>query len=199
MNQTYYFFIGAHNSGATELIDAFELMGFFVYKGISELNLMNMKQICYHLNIDNPEKCLYQVFQGSPFNHLTYYKGYVEKYPNSKFILTVRDSEDWYLAFFESAKSLKSVKHLSHIYNCDVLDPKNKEAIINKYEMRNKEIIEFFSDKKEKLLIIDLDENKKHWNKLLDFCFKGLKSLDFPTNKPVRKKLTLKFKPRSSD
>ncbi len=94
------FNIGFNKSGTTSLTRAMNILGFRSthnkFEGekmwlIIESNILNNRKIMHGLNFD-----FYSDFKGQK-----YYKALDEQHPKSKFILTVRDMDEW-LASCES-------------------------------------------------------------------------------------------------
>ena len=127
-------------------------------------------------------------FQDIPFSYDNTYKHLDLAFPNSKFILSVRNSpEEWYnsLVRFHSklfgngniptSKNLKNASYrwkgwiyetMSNLYHTPENDPYNKEILINHYINYNKEVINYFKDRPDDLLVINLKDE----NSYLDFC-----------------------------
>ena len=113
-----------------------------------------------------------------------------KEFPDAKFILSVRDSSEiWYNSlvkfhdkgFFHGKKVtsdlMKDISYVKkgwlykifkYIYKTPDSDLYNKEKLISYYENYNKNVINYFKDKPDKLLIINLS-NKEDFNKLI--CF----------------------------
>ncbi|WP_420578295.1 sulfotransferase [Ekhidna sp.] len=120
------------------------------------------------------------VFQDVPFSLPNTYQVLYEAYPSSKFILTVRDSpEEWYTSLtsyhskvFNNGKlpdkqALQNANYVykgwmwkmfSHIYKTPDHDLYNEKVLKNHYSDHNNEIIDFFSDKPGKLLVVNLKD-----------------------------------------
>jgi len=97
------------------------------------------------------------IIRDSPFNHGDTYKTLDTTYPHGKFILTIRPAESWYdsvLRWQEAHPEVRNVYNLLYDW-----DKASKEEVICKYLKRNEEIIEYFKDKPEKLLVINLWES----------------------------------------
>ena len=108
------------------------------------------------------------------------YKRLDVEFPDSIFILTVRNSDDFYQSIKRWIKKRGAPTRLLYesIYGCDICE-KNKIKIINQYEERNKNIIEYFAGKKNKLLVIDVSEGEA-WMKLCHFLGKEVINGKFP-------------------
>jgi Sulfotransferase domain len=100
--------------------------------------------------------------------------------PHSKFILSVRDEESWYLSVKNHIGPLiRSAEH-EWIYGRGKGLPKDdKENTINVYSKHNQEVIEYFKDRPDDLIIIDFTKGDK-WGKLCHFLNKEIPNDPFP-------------------
>ena len=107
-------------------------------------------------NIINKNITLFDVFHDIPysFNYEYIYK----LYPDSKFILLLRDEESWFKSLFnyQSISGATNENILYKLYGYKNITYDNYNDIISKYNKYNEDIINFFSDKKDSLLIINL-------------------------------------------
>jgi hypothetical protein len=132
----------------------------------------------------------YEAFQDNPFSVTGIHEMLYYYYPNSKFVLTIRDNaEEWYNSLvrfhtnlFSSDKRFPPSKNdlmnstyinkswiyrvMKYKFNAPDNDMYNKKILIDRYNIHNNKIINFFSDKKEQLLVINL----KHENSYEKFC-----------------------------
>lgn len=192
---TIYFCIGAHKTGTSSIRQAFNLLGFNCFMDSSKpYRYKNINQIIKIFNLNNNNK--YDFFKDSPFNHFNNYKILHQNIKDSKFILTIRDPEDWYQslkAFSIKDKNNNIKKHnirlklLKHIYKCNVTKNINKNKIIQLYQQRNQNIINYFKQYPTQLLIINLKQNtnKNKWLLLSNFTNINIKDVninitDFP-------------------
>ena len=104
----------------------------------------------------------YDAFHDRPWNHLDFYKTLDQQIKNSLFILTIRNSLNWVKSYqrFAQQISLKKCwfyKLISNkLYNNDdFLEDENN--MIQKYENRNQEIIQYFKQKNN-LLVLDIEQ-----------------------------------------
>ena len=138
----------------------------------------------------------YDAFQDMPFSQGVIYAIVDSMFPGSKFILTVRDSNEWFesLVRFHLGGILKKAGvesleefgeqtfkdkaiylHPNYLQNVvqrhavSVVDYEihydwslvyNKEHRIEIYERRNREIIEYFQDRQDQLLVLDVTREK---------------------------------------
>jgi len=147
----------------------------------------------------------YQVFQDIPFSLPQLYKTLYEKYPDAKFILTVRNNkDDWYYSLLNYHKSLFGdisqpekifyVKEgwihnlLTKVYNAPKSNPYDYTSLTQSYLNHNKEVRKFFSEKKEQFLELNLS-NPNSVNKLEKFLNVTFKHREIPhLNKTPLKK-----------
>jgi hypothetical protein len=117
----------------------------------------------------------YDAFQDNPWPLV--YPRMDARHPGSKFILTVRDPDKW----FESAAEHFGVQETpmrQFIYG--VGHPRdNKEIYIERFKRHNDEVLEYFSNRPNDLLVIDLSKDGA-WPKLCSFLGEAVPQLPFP-------------------
>lgn len=198
-NKQKIFCIGLNKTGTTSLIKTIESFDIIIGGEISAAKLADD----YLVNNFEPivKFCKSaQAFKDIPFSLPDTYKYIDAAYPDSKFILTVRDnSEQWYQSMVNyltkwfgkgsipTSEVLKNNKFIRKglvwdlfrtIYKTPEDDILNKELLIQNYEQHNQEVIEYFHEKKN-LLVINLAQQGSYQI----FCdFMGVKSplKDFP-------------------
>jgi hypothetical protein len=123
----------------------------------------------------------YESFEDWPW--LIYYKEIYNAYPDSKFILTNRNSLSWIKSYKnmlhnQGNASQKMNEIRKFLYGLDF--PLVKEIdLINRYERHNEEVERFFEDKKSQLLIVNWEEGDD-WKKLCEFLEKDIPNVPFP-------------------
>lgn len=173
------FCIGNNKTGTTSIKKAFEDLGYIV-----GLQREAEKLARYYIKGDFRPIIDYcrtaQVFQDFPFSCPETYKHLDKAFPGSKFILTVRDSpEQWYksLVNFHSRKygnghvptkqDLQNAYYVwkgrpwevfSYKYKTPDDDPYNKAMLISFYNNYNNEIIEYFADRPDDFIVINVGE-----------------------------------------
>lgn len=99
--------------------------------------------------------------------------------PNSKFILTIRDEVAWYKSVKKHVGDLRSAQH-EWIYGRGKGLPKDdKDNTIAVYQRHNQEVMAYFKDRQDDLLIIDFTKGEK-WEKLCQFLNKDIPEQPFP-------------------
>lgn len=108
-----------------------------------------------------------------------FYEELFQRYPNGKFILTVRDSQEW----------IKSCKN-HYKDNGDILFAKiygenrhfpvgNEKHWISTYEKHNQSVRDFFNDKSKSFLEVDWEKGDD-WDALCKFLNKPVPNRPFP-------------------
>lgn len=174
------FCIGSGKTGTTSLEQALINFG---YDLGPQARAEMLTSECYNRDFDRLIRfCkLHEAFQDAPFCWSDYYKVLDQAFPDSKFILTIRDSgEQWFNSLtnfhgknFSSSSSLPSVEDLKNskygylgmaydnyvcFYNYPQTPLYDKDAYIKIYEDRNNEIIEYFKDRPDQLLILNVSD-----------------------------------------
>ena len=115
----------------------------------------------------------YRTFYDAPWNAGSLYEDLAIKFPRARFVLTVRDSSQWWEEI-ERELSCASQKQRTSYERANGLGPLDREAWMQAYEQRNRNIVDFFSSRKEahRLLVLqDLDTAppKRTWEALCNF------------------------------
>lgn len=201
------FCIGCNKTGTSSLKKTFEDLGYTTGDQRRAEQLMkdylssNYQAIIHYCQSA-------EVFQDFPFSMPGTFKYLDMAYPNSKFILSLRDDpKQWYRsltkfhsAVFNNGKIMTKEDLLNSnyiykgwlweynrcLYDIPENDPYNKKALIRHYQKYNQEIIEYFKDRPNDLLIINLSQ----FGSFQKFCsFLGIENPpynDFPwLNKTV--------------
>lgn len=184
------FGIGLNKTGTTSLKVAMDELGFIVGHQRTGEKLMedwikrNFKPVVKYCKTA-------QFFQDAPFSKPYTYVVLDHEFPNSKFILTVRDSaEQWYnsLTKFHAKKwgkdgrlpTKEDLKQASYIekgwawkmnrisYNTPESDPYKKDVLIKFYEDYNTSVKEYFRHRSYDLLVINVAQDGAY-KELCDF------------------------------
>lgn len=196
------FCIGRHKTGTTSLAQEFEMLDFVVGdQRAGELLLKDwvmrdfkrIIQYCYTA----------QVFQDTPFALPYTYVVLDHYFPNSKFILSVRDdAEQWYnsLVSFHSElwgdgknfPTMQELKNATYIYkgwpyywykhvDFGVADDNlnDKDRLIASYEQHNRNVLQYFRFRKKDFLVVNLSR-KDDYSKFCEFLGVEQKRDSFP-------------------
>lgn len=174
------FCIGAHKTGTTSLEHCLELLGFSPHAGWNQTALNGL--VFSWLNEDYEHlrdfASGFQSFSDSPWNHTDFYKRLYDWFPDSKFILTVRDPKEWFQSYVKWAtppgraktqiSSLPYGPEFHRVAYNNIND--HFEGLEHRYtgifQKRNQDIVSFFDDSN--LLVMDLAKGDG-WEELCKF------------------------------
>ena len=178
--------LGFQKTGTSSLREALKILGFKV-KDTSQRALLPI--------LRGNDKRIKRILEGfNAFEDTPWYMIYEKLdnwYPNSKFILTIREEKDWFKSVDRHIGDLKNPMH-EWIYGKGKGLPKNnKKNTIEVYNNHNKKVMEYFKDRPKDLLIIDFSKNQG-WKEICDFLNKSIPNKKFPhANKTKETKKTL--------
>ena len=171
---TRIFGIGMHKTGTTSLNSAMKTLGF---DSAHWQNAHWAKRIWNEMQEFGYSHTLEKHYTLSDLPITLLYEKLDKAYPNSKFILTIRDECSW-------IKSVENhwnpeLNQYRHQWNKDPFTHKvhkllygqkgyNRELFLERYRRHNKEVLEYFKDRPNDLLVLKIDENTG-WNKLCKF------------------------------
>lgn len=185
--KTKVFCIGFHKTGTTSLTVALQTLGYIVTgpNGVSDPNIAkNVYSMADFLVMK------YDAFQDNPWPII--YQELDRKYPNSKFILTIRNSENWIQSLVRYFGSNETPMR-KWIYGVGCPEG-NEEIYIKRFEKHNKEVIDYFKQRPNDLLVMNLAQGDG-WEKLCSFLGKDIPDLPFPhANKASDRKIASKPK-----
>ena len=180
------FCIGSNKTGTTSLMDALIKLGYSV---CPEYLMFNHGSKYFQEHQNGKYDSLFELvnrfdsFEDRPWNHDDFYIELDKKFPDSKFILTIRDTDNWIESYRRWSKKINLsemwfYKMVSQV--CYGVDDflSNEEVMRIKYNERNQKIIDYFSDTN-KLLVLNFEENSE-WKSLCDFLGKPLPNYSFP-------------------
>lgn len=192
------FGIGASKTGTTTLSKCLNTLGYSC-SGWQPQAIFHWKNnnldIEYLLKIADKG----EGFTDFPWNYIDYYKIFDEKFPGSKFVLTIRNPESWFRSmakwytnergqvYFLWRINNKYKQHPQRelilqrfkliAYNMfntkDLALVQSKQIYINSYKQRNKEITDYFKDRPHDLLTINF-EKETGWKNICKFFKKPL-------------------------
>lgn len=166
------FCIGFHKTGTTSLEVALKKLGYRVTGsfGTKDPDIANkLHAMAYELV---PK---FDAFEDNPWPII--YRELDEHFPGSKFILTRRPTEAWIRSQVKDF-ALTETPMRRWIYGDDAGCPGGNEDIyVARYERHNREVLEYFKDRPDDLLLIDLP-NDDGWSRLCPFL--GVDTPDEP-------------------
>lgn len=194
------FCIGRNKTGTTSLAKALAEMGIAVgEQRYAELLIHDWARR------DFRRLALYcltaQAFQDVPFSWSDTFRAMDERFPRSKFILTVRDTpEQWYnslIHFFAvifgdgQTVTLDDLRRSTYVYpgwayeanrlssSTPELDPFNKDALIASYNAHNQAVMDYFANRPADLLVLNVSQPGAY-DRLCEFLGKPHMGKEFP-------------------
>jgi len=204
MESKKIFGVGFSKTGTTSLEKALELLGYKVCRGHwKNPHTFYLLALYIHRDYDEIFRLVnyWDAFADGPWGGTDLYQELYRRFPESKFILTIRDAEAWYESFeklitmfdlnletaFDSYHAngmYGSAYFFKHIFKIDQLAG-NREKIIAHYIDYNNRVIEFFSKKKADFTVFDMPKGDG-WEKLCGFLGVPVPKAPFPhANKSV--------------
>ena len=184
------FGIGFHKTGTTSLGMALRLLGYSVTgpNGTKDPNISkNVRAMAFRL-VEQ-----YDAFQDNPWPIL--YRELDERYPDSKFILTLRSSDSWIRSQVRHFGTQQTPMR-AWIYGQGC--PQGNEGLyVERFERHNAEVLSYFERRPDDLLVMDLSKGDG-WNQLGPFLGAEIPKTPFPhanksenreNNKRLRRKL----------
>lgn len=119
----------------------------------------------------------YDSFEDQPWGNGDFYKDLDHKFPGSKFILTVRNIDDW-ISSYQHHFSSEGDNRIPELWQIKDFDNK-KETLIKEFQLRNNNILEYFKNRPKDLLVLNICEGDGWW-KLCDFLEMAIPDITFP-------------------
>lgn len=172
------FCVGFQKTGTTSLSKALKILGYTVTgpNGTNDPEIeKNVRRKAFAL-VDK-----YDAFQDNPWPLL--FKELDEKFPGNLFVLTLRDEDAWIKSVVRHFGK-KDSPLFRWVYG--VGNPlENEEIYLNRYKQHNKDVIQYFRNRPEDLLIVDFSKNNG-WEELCRFLQCDIPNKPFPhANKAV--------------
>jgi hypothetical protein len=172
--KTKVFCIGFHKTGTTSLEMALKKLGYSVTGsfGTKDPGIANKVHEMAYAMVGK-----FDAFEDNPWPIL--YRALDERFPGSKFVLTRRSAESWINSQVKDFASTETPMR-RWIYGEKAGCPLgNEETYVARYERHNREVQEYFADRPDDLLIIDLP-NDDGWSRLCPFLDCDIPDEAFP-------------------
>lgn len=190
MNTPKVFAIGFQKTGTSSLGKALEILGYRVSGYSSFRDYASHPHLTYELLLNRAVELVeqYDAFQDTPWPVL--YQELDQKYPGSKFILVVRNTDDWIRSVVKDFSHYPNAIH-ELIYG--VPFPEGHESIwIERYEKHNNDVKNYFKNRPNDLLVMNLNNGETCWENLAPFVGKDIPKAPWPhTNKSMNKKIRM--------
>lgn len=170
--------IGWHKTGTSTMGDALIELGYNVLGARVDLaeELLN-GNVSEALEVAAP----FPALQDVPWNGL--YRELDRAFPDSKFILTVRNESNWLRS---ASRHFGGRKYDTPIFQWLYGKGRihgNEESFLKRYRAHNMEVRQYFSDRPDKLLVFNLEENPG-WGPLCAYLGAPEPSVPFPHSNP---------------
>lgn len=164
--------IGWHKTGTSSMGSALLKLGYKVLGAREDMAYPLLKG-----DVETPINTAaeFEALQDMPWAAL--YKELDLAYPNSKFILTLRDEESWLNSAQMHFKNIDIPLH-QWLYGNGVLEG-NEQLYLKKYRTHHSEVINYFKGREQDLLIMDFSKGDG-WKKLCHFLDKPIPKIKFP-------------------
>lgn len=176
MKRTKAFSIGFQKTGTSTLKSAFEILGYSVAErfridGESIDDAVIERAIHVAARVDGGKHSLWPLM----------YQDLDAAFPGSKFILTVRDTDEWWESILIRFGG-QSTEARAWVYGAG--DPEGNEDLYKRrYETHNAEVIDYFSDRPDDLLVFAVTAGAG-WDQMCPFLDEPIPAVPFPHVRP---------------
>lgn len=182
---TRVFGIGMHKTGTVSLHQALQLMGL---DSVHWPSAHWAKAVWAEMRQVGRSSTLERHYAATDFPLPLLYRELDQGYPGSKFILTIRDENAWLESvrrhwdpqynLFRSQWDRDPFTHRCHLeaYGRRQFDP---EVMLARYRRHNASVQNYFSDRPEDLLVLDLDRGEP-WARLSEFLRVAVPRVSYP-------------------
>lgn len=166
------FCIGFHKTGTTSLAVALKELGYRV-TGPNGVWDANIGRNVHKMAAAVAKK--YDAFRDNPWPML--YREMDRQFPDSKFVLTIRDPESWIRSQVRHFGSDETPMR-KWIYGVGC--PEGNEAVyVARMEQHNQEVLDYFGDRRDDFLVLDLARGDG-WEELCPFLGQAIPDMPFP-------------------
>ena len=168
------FCIGFHKTGTSSLELALKKLGYRVTGsfGTKDPDIADKVHEMAYAMVDK-----FDAFEDNPWPIL--YKELDQRFPGSKFVMTRRPAEAWIRSMVKDF-ALTETPMRRWIYGEGAGCPEgNEDTYVARYERHNKEVLEYFANRPDDLLVFDLPKGDG-WNKLCPFLGHDVPDDPFP-------------------
>jgi Sulfotransferase domain len=204
MDSKKIFGLGFSKTGTTSFEKALELLGYKVCRGHwKKPHTFYLHALWIHRDYDEIFRLVnyWDAFADGPWGGTDLYKELYRRFPDSKYVLTIRDAESWYESFeklitmfdlnletaldsYHANGMYGSAYFFKHVFQIDKLAG-NRDKIIAHYNEYNDRVIEFLSKGKADFMVFDMPKGDG-WEKLCKFLGVAIPDAPFPhANKSV--------------
>ena len=174
------FGIGFHKSGTSSLGHALEILGYRVCGVIQERNRKDLAERLHEFAWDYVDNQSHDAFQDNPWPIL--YREIDERYPGSKFVLTVRPTEKWVASQVRHfGTKMTTMRQLIYGAGC----PEGNEAVYaERFDHHNAEVRAYFEGRPQDMVEIELGAPDS-WELLCGLLDQPAPGVDWPHSNPA--------------
>ena len=165
--------IGFHKTGTSTLGDALIELGYEVVGARLDLT-ESLKKNSTDEAFELADQ--FEALQDVPWAIL--FKELDERYPGAKFILTVREEDKWLNSVVKHFGDKYFEMH-EWIYGKGVAAG-NEQLYLERYKKHNREVLEYFSERQDDLLVVDWSKNRNDWKPICDLLECPIPNKAFP-------------------
>ncbi|MGV6801170.1 MAG: sulfotransferase family protein [bacterium] len=190
LTKTKIFGVGFHKTGTTSLFAALQLLDYKVSGTVGfELSYEQLTEQALALCLETAQK--YDAVEDMPWP--LYYKELDQAFPGSKFILTVRDLEKWYLSVSNHFSDHTPPMH-SLIYGPDKAKAiAHKDHWIATHQAHIDAVLAYFATRPDDLLVMDFAQGDG-WEKLCPFLGVTIPNTPFPQKNTSKSRKSLRYR-----
>lgn len=170
--KTKVFCIGFHKTGTTSLAVALKMLGYRVTgpNGTKDPDIADkVHEMADRLSEE------FDAFQDNPWPIL--YREMDARWPGSRFILTRRSTDSWIRSQVKDF-GLRETPMRRWIYGAGCPEG-NERVFVERYERHNREVVEYFRERPDDLLVLDLASGIG-WPRLCEFLGHPVPDAPFP-------------------
>jgi len=188
---TKIFCLGLHKTGTATFREAVKQLGWTNFSDSKDVFLKYIKDDDWNPIFEYVRQ--YDAFKAWPWALV--YKELDKEFPNSKFVLTIRDENNWIKSSLNQFWDEETPMREWIFGSGSPLG--NEEQHLDVYRKHNKDVVEYFKDRPNDLLVVNWEEGDG-WEKLCNFLGKDILDVRFPhanykkINKKIRGKI-IKF------
>ncbi len=164
------FGIGLYKTGTSSLHRALTILGFRSFHNV----IFYSKKVSENPGVLFPESVLdeFDAFGNHPFS--AHFKEVDQEYPNSKFILTLRDLDSW----LKSVQQHVNRNRFNPFYR-GKFNQYDETKEIKRWHQHTEDVVNYFKDRSQDLLIMNIVEGDG-WAPLCAFLDLSVPSIPFP-------------------
>lgn len=186
------FCLGFHKTGTSSLTKALRILGYATIHGDPRGSWPGANEGVTFIEMIRrgdfvlPTFRQFDAFSDNPY--FTIWREIYNLYPQSKFILTIRDETSWInscVKFYEGRRVRPMRQWMFGEHADPSKDDDSRKAWIARYRDHNESVQAFFSDKRDQFIVMDITQGDG-WGMLCPFLSAQVNTAPFPREKVTR-------------